>query len=172
MITLRPLELSDASQLATLANNKNIWDNLRDYIPFPYSVHDAESFITQTKQENPKQNFGIEYKGEICGVIGVITQNDVYRKTAEIGYWIGEPYWGKGIATKAIALITHYGFEQLALIRIHAGVFEYNISSMKVLEKNGYKKDGIFKNAIIKNEKIYDEHRYYIVRDEYMTIKK
>ncbi|WP_299766410.1 GNAT family protein [uncultured Dokdonia sp.] len=167
MITLRPLELSDASQLATLANNKNIWNNLRDYIPFPYNENDAKSFITQTKQEDPKQNFGIEYKGNLCGVIGVITQNDVYRKTAEIGYWIGEPYWGKGIATKAIALITHYGFEQLELIRIHAGVFEYNISSMKALEKNGYMKDGIFKKAIIKNEKIYDEHRYYIIRDEY-----
>jgi len=67
---------------------------------------------------------------------------------------------------KAIALITHYGFEKLDLIRIHAGVFEYNVSSMKALEKNGYMKDGIFKKAIIKNEKIYDEHRYYIVREE------
>jgi len=66
MITLRPLELSDTSQLATLANNKNIWNNLRDYIPFPYNENDAKSFITQTKQEDPKQNFGIEYKGKIC----------------------------------------------------------------------------------------------------------
>lgn len=159
-IKIRSLEVTDTSQLAKLANNKKIWDNLRDYIPYPYDKKDAESFIKLTKNEHPKQNFGIEYKGELCGVIGVNILNDVYRKTGEIGYWIGEPYWGKGIATKAIDLITSYGFDELNLVRIHAGVFEFNISSMKVLEKNGFKKEGVFRKAIFKNNKIYDEHRY------------
>ncbi len=160
-VILRELHLSDISQLAKLANNKNIWVNLRDSFPYPYGEIDAKIFINSVIEEKPKQNFGIEYDGDLCGVIGLIIQKDVYRKSAEIGYWIGESYWGKGIATKAIKLITKYGFEDLKLVRIHAGVFEFNIGSMKVLEKNGYKKEGVFKKAIFKNDKVLDEHKYF-----------
>jgi len=161
IIKIRPLELSDKTPLAKIADNKKVWNNLRDYIPSPYNESDAEFFIRLTKQEKPPQNFGIEYKGEICGVIGLIIQQDVYRKSAEIGYWLGEDYWGKGIATKAVELITEYGFKTLHLIRIYTGVFEFNIASMKVLEKNDYIKEGIFKKAVFKNGKLWDEHRYY-----------
>lgn len=160
-IKLRALQLSDTSQLANLANNINIWINLRDAFPYPYSESDAEYFINLVTEEKPKQNFGIEYDGNLCGVIGLIIQKDVYRKSAEIGYWIGEPFWGKEIATKAIEIITNYGFEDLKLDRIHACVFEFNFASMKALEKNGYKKEGVFKKAIFKNEKVLDEHRYF-----------
>jgi len=146
-----------------LANNKNIWDNLRDYIPYPYTVSDAKFFINLTKKQDPQQSFGIDFKNELCGVISLVLQKDVYRKSAEIGYWIGEPYWGKGIATKAVALITQYGFESLHLIRIYTGVFMHNTASMHVLEKNGYCKEGIFKNAVVKNDIVLDEHRYFIV---------
>jgi RimJ/RimL family protein N-acetyltransferase len=93
-------------------------------------------------EEDPKQRFGIAYKGSLCGAIGLDIQRDVYRKTAEIGYWIGEPYWGKGIATKAVALITAYGFSELNLVRIYAGVFDFNMASMKVLEKKWLSKRG------------------------------
>jgi len=161
IVGIRSLISEDISELAKLANNKKVWDNLRDYIPFPYNENDAEFFINLTEQENPKQSFGIIFKGKLCGVIGLVMQKDVYRKSAEIGYWLGEPYWGKGIATKAVKLITDYGFNKLDLNRIYTGVFAFNIASMKVLEKNGYEKEGVFKNAIIKNEKIYDEHRFY-----------
>lgn len=160
-IKIRGLELSDVPQLAKLANNRNIWNNLRDHIPFPYDEKDAEFFINLTKGERPRQNFGIEFDRILCGVIGLVLQDDVYKKSAEIGYWLGEPFWGKGIATVAVQLITEYGFNELNLIRIHTGVFEYNLASMKVLENNGYQKEGIFKKAIFKNGKIYDEHRYY-----------
>ena len=166
IIKIRPLNLSDKSELANLANNKKIWDNLRDYIPYPYNENDANNFIKLTEQESPKQNFGIEYNGKLCGVIGLIVQKDVYRKSAEIGYWIGEPYWGKGIATKAVELITDYGFNTLDLKRIYTGVFEYNIASMKVLEKNGFEKEGILKKAVLKNEIFFDEHRYYKLNDK------
>ncbi len=164
--SIRPLELSDKSALAKLANNKKVWDNLRDHIPFPYSEDDAEVFINLSKNDNPTQNFGITYKGEICGVIGLVAQKDVYRKSAEIGYWVGEPYWGKGIATKAVGLITAYGFDKLHLVRIYAGVFEFNVASMTVLEKNEYINEGVFKNAIFKNGKMYNEHRYYKLNKE------
>ena len=160
-IKLRQLNLSDKSDLAKLANNKEIWNNLRDYIPHPYDENDAEFFINLTRQEKPKQNFAIEFKGQLCGVIGLIIQKDVYRKSAEIGYWIGKPFWGLGITTKAVELITEYGFGKLKLNRIYTGIFEYNIASMRVLEKNEFKKEGIFKNAILKNDKVYDEHRFY-----------
>lgn len=161
MVTLRRLNNKDKEALATLANNKKIWDNLRDYIPHPYGEKDALEFIKRTRQENPPQNFAIEYKNQFCGVIGVLLQEGIYRKTAEIGYWIGEPFWGQGIATKAVRLATAYGFRELKLVRIHASIFEYNAGSMRVLEKNGYEKEGVFKKAIIKNDKIWDAHRYF-----------
>lgn len=161
MIKLRELEITDKEKLTELADNKKIWDNVRDYLPHPYKLSDAEFFINIVKKENPRQNFGIEYEGELCGVIGLIVKNDVYKKSAELGYWIGEYYWGKGIATKAVELITKYGFEKLQIIRIYSSVFENNIASMKVLEKNGFLKEGVFKKAVIKNEIIMDEHRYY-----------
>lgn len=159
-IILRLLYDSDANTLAQLANNKKIWDNVRDYLPFPYGIEDAISFITLTQKENPQTTFAIEYDRQFCGVIGLVGQSDVYKRTAEIGYWLGEPYWNKGIATVCVKLLTDYGFKQLDFIRIHTGVFEYNIGSMKVLTKNGYSKDGIFKKSILKNGQIFDEHRF------------
>lgn len=160
VIILRAFTDKDISALADLANNKKIWDNLRDYMPYPYTTDNAVYFINTVKQENPQMTFAIEYDGQLCGVIGLVEQSDVYKKTAEIGYWIGEPFWNKGIATRAVNLITNYAFDQLDFVRIHTGVFEYNTSSMRVLEKCGYKKDGVFEKAIIKNGQIWNEHRY------------
>lgn len=163
-ISLRRLEMKDKEKLAFLANNKKVFDNLRDYFPHPYTEKNAEDFIQMTGQENPAMTFAIEYEGQICGVAGLVAQPDVYRKTAEIGYWIGELFWNKGIATIAVKLLTDYAFKQLDFIRIHTGIFEYNTASMKVLERNGYEKDGVFKRSIIKNGVICDEHRYSKLR--------
>lgn len=159
-IILRSLNDDDAPALAQLANNKKIWNNVRDILPHPYTPADAIFFINLTKQERPQVSFAIEYDGAFCGMIGLMLQKDVYRLTAEIGYWLGEPFWNKGIITKAVALVTGYAFNELGLIRIHTGIFEYNIASMKVLEKNGYKKEGVFEKSIIKNGEIWNEHRY------------
>ncbi|MDQ6844577.1 MAG: GNAT family N-acetyltransferase [Bacteroidota bacterium] len=159
-IILRPLENADASALAELANNKKIWINLRDILPHPYTTDDAVFFINLTKKENPHLNFAINYAGQFCGMVGLTPQQDIYRLTAVIGYWIGEPFWNKGIATKAVEMSTGYGFNDLGFIRIHTGIFEHNIGSMKVLEKNGYKKDCVFEKSVIKDGKILDEHRY------------
>ncbi|WP_378180792.1 GNAT family N-acetyltransferase [Aquimarina sp. SS2-1] len=166
-IKIRALELSDIPILAKLANNCKIWDNLRDYFPHPYTESDAKVFINMTSKQHPQQSFGITYKDVLCGVISLVIQNDVYRQSAEIGYWIGEPYWGKGIATKAVDLITRYGFEKLNLIRIYAGIFENNVASMKILEKNGYVNEGISPKAITKNGVILNEHRYYLINNYY-----
>jgi RimJ/RimL family protein N-acetyltransferase len=97
-------------------------------------------------------------------MIGLHPQKDVYRLSAELGYWIGEPFWGNGIATKAVELILKYGFETLNLNRIYAGVFEHNIASMRVLEKCDFVKEGIAKQAVIKNNKVIDEHKFAIIK--------
>lgn len=165
-ITLRRLKPSDKTQMAQLANNKKIWNHVRDYFPHPYTEKDAEVFIKAQSKDSSIVNFAIDYDGEFCGVIGLILQKDVYRKSAETGYWIGEPFWGKGIATKAVQLIVDHGFNELKLVRIYAGVFEYNMASMKVLEKNGFQKEGISKKAVYKNGKIWDEHKYYLLNEQ------
>ncbi len=165
-IKLRALELTDIDRLAEIANNRKISINLRDGFPFPYTVDDARKFIMNFLNQNPTTIFGIEYKGEYVGNIGLVKGKDVYRKSAEIGYFIGEVYWNKGIVTEAVNLITAYGFDKLDIIRIHTGVFDYNIASQKVLEKCGFTKEGIFIKSIIKNGKIYDEIRYAKLKDE------
>lgn len=162
-IQLRPFRLSDSEILAALCNNRKIWDNVRDYIPFPYTEKDAVDFIEHCICEDPQVTFAIEYYSEFAGCIGLVRQTDVYRLTAEIGYWIGEPYWGQGIATRAVRLITDYGFNDLDLVRIYTGVFDFNKASQKVLEKAGYKLEYISEKSVFKNNKICDEYRYSII---------
>lgn len=118
-IILRKLTEKDLPVLAQLANNKKIWLNVRDVLPHPYILDDAIFFFNLIKDENPQVSFAIEYEGSFGGMIGLIPQTDIYRLTAEIGYWLGEPFWNKGIVTKAVAMITEYGFNELGLIRIH-----------------------------------------------------
>jgi len=165
-IKLRRLEHSDKTQMAKLANNKKIWDNVRDAFGHPYSEQNAEDFIKQQSKSHTEQVFAIVRNGELCGLIGLIFQKDVYRKSAEIGYWLGEAFWGQGIATKAVESIVQYAFEDLKLIRIFAGAFEYNVGSMNVLEKNGFQKEGIARMAVFKNGKFWDEHRYALLAEE------
>ena len=162
-IVLRKVTIADIVRMALLANNKKIFDNVRDLLPHPYTEADAVSFINMIKDEDPMTSFAIDYQNEFCGMAGLVKQPDVYRLTAEIGYWLGEPYWNKGIATTAVKLLTRYGFDELKLVRIHTGIFEYNKGSMRVLEKCGYRKECIFEKSIIKNGRIWNEHRYAII---------
>jgi len=159
-VRIRPLSTKDAPIMAKLANNKNIFDNLREEFPHPYSLADAELFIETFRDQKKSFVFAIVYNEEYVGNIGLVPETDVYRKSAELGYFIGEPYWNKGIATKAIKLICDFGFQNLDIVRIHSGIYEYNKASQRVLEKCGFEKEGIFKKAIFKNGKIWDEVRY------------
>lgn len=159
-VKIRPLKEKDAEPMAQLANNINISENLRDGFPHPYTLENAKSFIALFKDHNETFIFAIEYNGEYVGNIGLVSETDVYRKSAELGYFIGEPYWNKGITTKAINLICEFGFQKLDIVRIHCGVFEYNLASQRVLEKCGFQKEGIFKKAISKKNKLWDELRY------------
>lgn len=163
-IQLRPFRPTDAPVLATLANNPLIAQNLRDYFPYPYALEDAQAFIEAHLDDDPCLTFAIVYQAQLCGAITLIPQEDIKRLSAEIGYWIGEAYWGKGIASQAVQMMTTLGFEQLQLVRIYAGIFEFNHASMRVLEKNGYQCEGILKKALVKRGSIWDEHLYAITR--------
>jgi [ribosomal protein S5]-alanine N-acetyltransferase len=164
-VVIRPVGMDDAEVIARYANNAKIAVNLRDGFPHPYTLRHAKDFVSKMAMKEPPMIFAIEYNGEFCGVIGLSGQDDVYRMTSEIGYWIAEPFWGKGIATEAVRLLTDYGLNELGFVRIHTGVFEYNPASMKVLEKNGYALDGIFRKSVFKQGRIWDEHRYSIIRE-------
>lgn len=163
-VVLRQLTPDDNKILAALANNKKIWENVRDIFPHPYALQDADEYIASRQKENPVTTFAIEYSHELCGVIGLIPQTDVYRLSAEVGYWIGEPYWNRGIATLALKLLTTYAFDELHLIRLYSGVFDFNQASRRVLEKAGFELEGIFRKSVIKNERVLDECRYAKVK--------
>lgn len=162
-MVLRPLGPEDNYMLAELANNKHIWDNVRDLMPFPYMLQHADEFIARAHQHNPPHIMGVIFQGKLCGVAGLHCQPDVYRRSAELGYWIGEPYWNMGIASCAVGMMTRYGFKALGYHRIYANVFAYNVASMRVLEKNGYRSEGINREAVWKNGRFWNEHRYAIL---------
>jgi RimJ/RimL family protein N-acetyltransferase len=167
---LRELQLSDAASLAENANNINIWNNVRDALPYPYSEEDGKQFI-ETKLEKTKTtvDFAIVVEGKVIGGISIIPQNDVERVSAEIGYWIGEKYWNKGIMSSAIKQMVTYAFTNLPQLRkIFAKPFDYNIASQKVLQKAGFELEAILKQAAIKNEKIIDIHYYSLLKSQWL----
>lgn len=155
-ISLRPWLADDAELLATYFNNTRIWDNLRDYIPHPYTLEDAQKFISDQAEIHPVQNFVISDGDALTGGIGIILKNDVYKMNVELGYWVAEPFWGKGIATEAVRLMTNYVFDTFVINRIMAEVFEYNKPSMRVLEKNGYFLETVSRKGVLKNDFLID----------------
>lgn len=165
-VKIRKLTAEDAEAMAKLANNIKIAENLRDGFPHPYTLSDARTFIEKFKDQDQTFIFAIEYNGEYAGNIGLVPETDVYRKSAELGYFIGEPFWNKGITTEAIKHICEFAFQNLDIIRIHCGVYEYNKASQRVLEKSGFEKEGVFKKAIFKKSRIWDEVRYAKVKPE------
>ena len=154
---LRPFKLADKKSLAKHANNKKISDNLRDRFPHPYTEEDAEWFINFVLSDNdPVKYFIIEINNEAAGVISIFPGDDVYRLNAEIGYWLGEEHWGKGVMTAVIKTTVKYAFETFNIKRIYALPFATTIGSIKALEKAGFIKEAIIKNGVVKNNKILD----------------
>lgn len=161
---IRPWRWGDETSIVRHANNYRIWRNLRDRFPHPYSIEDAKYWIELTATETPQTSFAIEVDGEAVGGIGLVLRDDIYRCSAEIGYWLGEDYWGRGIATEAVVALTEWAFDEFSLHRIYAGVLEWNAPSMRVLEKAGYRLEARFRNAIIKEGMVMDEFVYAVVR--------
>ncbi|WP_321480303.1 GNAT family protein [uncultured Bacteroides sp.] len=161
---LRGLTLRDASSIAEQINNIKIWNNLRDGLPYPYTEADAREFIYLAKEKDLLVDFAIVVSGKAVGVISLILGRDVERISAEIGYWLGEEYWGNGIMSRAVKEVVEYAFEKLSLHKVFATVFSFNVASMKVLEKAGFTKEAVLKSAFIKNGKIIDCHYYSIIK--------
>jgi ribosomal-protein-alanine N-acetyltransferase len=153
-------------QLYSIANNPKIAMNLRDSYPQPYTIHDARHWIEHNQKFNPAQNFAIEFEGRLVGAIGAERGKDELRTNMELGFWVGEPYWGKGIATEAVKLYTKYIFEKFDIHRIYAQVFDFNGESMSVLEKAGYIPEAILKGGFIKRGTVGDLFQYVMVRGE------
>ena len=167
--TLRPWQLSDLTNLVKYANNENIAKFLTNKFPHPYTATDGKAFIEFATSEEPIHIFAIEVDGEAIGGIGIHPQKDIYIKNAELGYWIAEPFWGKGIISKAIPLIIDFGFRTFDINRIYAMTFEPNKGSQKVLENNNFVLDAKLDKTIFKNGELMDELIYSIRRENWKT---
>jgi [ribosomal protein S5]-alanine N-acetyltransferase len=161
---LRAWRTTDTESLLRYANNENVSRNMRDAFPYPYTRVDAESWIT-TAMANSERIWAIEVGGEAVGGMGLHPMEDVYRKTAEIGYWLAEPFWGQGITTEALIAATHHTFEHFDLVRLEAGIYSWNPASGRVLEKAGYALEAINRKAIFKNGQLLDRHLYVAFAD-------
>jgi RimJ/RimL family protein N-acetyltransferase len=162
---IRSWRPGDEAALVKYANNRKIWLNLRDAFPYPYTWDDARAWLQFATAENPEMNFAIASPQEAIGGIGFQLQKDVHRRSAVIGYWLGEPYWGKGIATRAVQALTEYLFANFDLARIFAKVFGWNPASARVLEKAGYTCEGRFRTSVTKDGKTIDQLVYAITRE-------
>ena len=162
--TIRPWRKGDEQSLVHHANNRKIWRNLRDAFPHAYTLENAEWWIGIAGSANPMTSFAIEVDGAAVGGVGVILKDDVFRRSAEIGYWLGEEFWGRGIVSEALRAMTDYAFDTWDLCRISAGVFEWNPASMRVLEKAGYELEARSRNAVTKDGETIDELIYVILR--------
>jgi [ribosomal protein S5]-alanine N-acetyltransferase len=164
-VNLIPWHLDYAPQLAHIANNYNIAKYMRNRFPHPYTYNDAINFITWIQENYNNLVFAIEADGVIVGSIGLFPGEDIYCATAELGYWVGEEYWGRGIATSALAQMIAYGFDNFLFNKIKAHVFHPNTASMRVLEKCGFYKEAILKNSVFKYDAYLDEHLFAVFRN-------
>ena len=155
--TLRPFRNSDLASLVKYANNYNIAKFLTNQFPHPYTDEDGRKFISNVANNDPINVFAIEVNGEAAGAIGIFPQTDIHEKTAEMGYWLAELFWGNGIITRAIGEMVEYGFETFDVTRIVARPFSTNLASQRVLEKAGFVCEARLKNAVYKNGKYMDE---------------
>jgi [ribosomal protein S5]-alanine N-acetyltransferase len=160
---------SDAEALSKYANNKNIEANLRDGFPFPYTLEDANKFIAFVQAADPVTIFAIEVEGEAIGSIGYFPKDNIYKFNAEIGYWIGEAFWGRGIIPEVLRIMTEYIFETTRLTRIYAEVFGRNAASARALEKAGFKKEAFIRQNIIKNGVTDDTLIYSIRKTDFLN---
>jgi RimJ/RimL family protein N-acetyltransferase len=157
---LREWRRGDEPSLVRHANNRNVWINLRDVFPHPYTQADARGWIRLATTNGLNYVFAIVVDEFAVGAIGVHPGDDVHRYSAEIGYWLGEEYWNRGIVTEAVVAMTEYAFKTLGMTRLHAEVFQWNTGSMRVLEKAGYVREGVLHNSVFKDKQYVDEVVY------------
>jgi [ribosomal protein S5]-alanine N-acetyltransferase len=168
LVSLRPWTLNDLEWLAQNGNNPAVSRNMTDSFPNPYKADSAIAFVTAAMAEKPTCIFAIEIDGEIAGSIGLHPQADVKRKNAELGYWLAEQFWGRGIASEAVKEMLNYSFQNFDIQRVFARPFGFNLASQRVLEKAGFKLEYRLKDGFFKNNNFTDELIYSVLRDEFV----
>ena len=161
---LRPWRESDATGIVRHANDRDVWLNLRDQFPHPYGTADAHAYIQSVVSQSPPLSFAIVVGDDPAGGIGLRPGTDIERCSAEIGYWVGRTYWGRGIMTAAVRAVTTYAFTSLDLVRVFALPFTDNAASVRVLEKAGYMREGLLRSSAIKAGQVRDQYLYAAVR--------
>ena len=163
---LRGWRSGDEAALVKYANNPSIWINLRDRFPHPYTMADAKAWVQLNLERNPVTNLAVATTEEAIGSIGLMLQTDVHSHSAEVGYWLAEPYWGRGIMTAALKAMSDYAFNTLGLVRLYAPHFEWNPASGRVMQKAGFTYEGRLRSAAIKDGRTVDELLYSLIRGE------
>jgi [ribosomal protein S5]-alanine N-acetyltransferase len=164
---VRNWHTDDIPDLAFLANNRRVARNLRDVFPHPYSERDARAFVKRHTADPASTHFAIEAEGRLAGAVGAEPLTGEHCHVAEIGYWVGEPFWGRGIATEAVSLLVGLAFEQLGVRRLQAAVYGWNGASARVLEKNGFTREGCLRNHVMRFGEVTDQFMYGLLREEW-----
>lgn len=164
---IRKWKIEDAKELAELLNNLKILDNLRDGLPYPYTRKDAEEYISSmlSADEETTFAFAITADGRVVGSIGIFRCDNIHFRTAEMGYYIGEPYWGRGMGTGAVRQACDYVFSNTDIIRIFAEPFSHNTASCRVLEKAGFAFEGLLRSNAVKNGRVIDMKMYSLIKE-------
>ncbi len=163
---IRPWNSQDVPCLVRYGSNRKIWLNMRDGFPYPFSEERAQVFLERVARQDPTTFFAIATQEEAIGAIGISINQDVHRLTAELAYWLGEPFWGKGIVTEAIIKFTEFCFVRFGLVRIYAEPYEANPASARVLEKAGFILEGRMRCSVIKEGRILDQLLYAKIREQ------
>ncbi len=166
-LILRPYQDKDRLVLPTIADNPNVSRYLSIVFPQPYTQAEADRWVAYAKTQHPTLDFAIEYRGILAGGGGLRPENGDLAGGAELGYWLAEEYWGKGLATRAVRLLVDYGFAHLGLMRVEAKVHTPNQPSARVLEKNGFTREGTLRSAMVRNGIRYDVAIFSRLRSDY-----
>ncbi|MBC8085258.1 MAG: GNAT family N-acetyltransferase [Hymenobacter sp.] len=161
---LRPWRPSDAAALAEHANDQRVALNLRDTFPHPYTRQDAEFYLSLVADQQRDLHLAFEVDEVAVGSVGVHFKTDVRRRSAEIGYWLGPAYWGRGLMTAAVRLVAGHVFAHFDVCRLYAVVFETNPASARVLEKAGFELEGVLRKSVLKDDRMLDSRLYALVR--------
>ncbi len=167
MTRIRPWTIEDAPSLVLAINNPKVLDNLRDGIPYPYGLHDAEAFIRAMLDADKDSVYAwaIDVDGVAAGSIGVFRQKNIHFRTAEMGYYVGERYWGMGVATAAVRQASDWVFSHTDILRVYAEPFAKNTASRRVLEKAGFLLEGVMRHNAVKNGELLDMALYARIRE-------
>ena len=158
--SVRSWRIEDADAVTRHANNLNVAKQLRDRFPHPYTRANAIAFLKSSISSSDLSNLAIDVDGEAAGAIGYVRGTDIERYSAEIGYWLGEPFWGRGIVTEALMLLTEHAFSAMNVLRMFALPFADNAASIRVLEKAGYVREAVLRSSSVKYGKPRDQALY------------